>query len=78
MLNTSGAAAGVSPGFTPRPSLSALSTRWKKSTLPRGVSPGFTPRPSLSGPRAPGHRLRQVVSPGFTPRPSLSGPVDAR
>ena len=61
----------VSPGFTPRPSLSEAH---RQPDLGRHrVSPGFTPRPSLSGvgrlARPPGGG----VSPGFTPRPSLSG-----
>ena len=62
----------MSPGFTPRPSLSgdqAVAGHRDESR----VSPGFTPRPSLSV--LPGARRRRVayrVSPGFTPRPSLS------
>ena len=68
---------GVSPGFTPRPSLSAGSG-WYDCAERGRVSPGFTPRPSLSG----GHPVesaedREVSSPGFTPRPSLSGPAVA-
>ena len=63
----------VSPGFTPRPSLSDPLL----APLPqpdRVVSPGFTPRPSLSERRwqAVGRRDAGRVSPGFTPRPSLS------
>ena len=60
----------VSPGFAPRPSLSAAGRRAVR--LVGRVSPGFAPRPSLSvvGDRQglPGVR----VSPGFAPRPSLS------
>ena len=50
---------GVSPGFTPRPSLSG---RGCEGDLQRhwGVSPGFTPRPSLSVDAVPGRR-RHVV-----------------
>ena len=63
----------VSPGFTPRPSLSGASTASFASTI-CPVSPGFTPRPSLSAqPHRPALRGRRRVSPGFTPRPSLSG-----
>ena len=36
----------VSPGFTPRPSLSAPRVEGDKGV--QAVSPGFTPRPSLS------------------------------
>ena len=61
----------VSPGFEPRPSLSA-GCRHAVSPTSMQVSPGFEPRPSLSA-----HRLRASphsgqVSPGFEPRPSLS------
>ena len=61
----------VSPGFTPRPSLSEHRGR----PLPDGVavSPGFTPRPSLSGrPRLPGQRptarVAGVHAPAFVER----------
>ena len=64
--------ARVSPGFTPRPSLSASRTCRHRSSLGR-VSPGFTPRPSLSDGRAVVRVGVRGVSPGFTPRPSLSG-----
>ena len=65
----------VSPGFTPRPSLSEPAHR-RAGHRPR-VSPGFTARPSLSGlqRRPRGRRPPRRVSPGFTPRPSLSGPA---
>ena len=71
-----GSRRGVSPGFTPRPSLSGHGTRLRKSHRPP-VSPGFTPRPSLSDQQ--GERLPPLrgVSPGFTPRPSLSGVAGA-
>ena len=61
----------MSPGFTPRPSLSARhGVRLLSESL---VSPGFTPRPSLSGRPLPASTLTiGPVSPGFTPRPSLS------
>ena len=61
----------VSPGFTPRPSLSAGCRPRVRATF--GVSPGFTPRPSLSA-SLPICRITALrhVSPGFTPRPSLS------
>ena len=49
----------VSPGFTPRPSLSGRDAGDRKGAAM--VSPGFTPRPSLSGTRAP-PRLRAPES----------------
>ena len=61
----------VSPGFTPRPSLSDAAVA-EEQDLAGIVSPGFTPRPSLSGVLPGGRRLVDEVSPGFTPRPSLS------
>ena len=61
----------VSPGFTPRPSLSEHERRALSEKRGR-VSPGFTPRPSLSERQSPQPRPRRHVSPGFTPRPSLS------
>ena len=62
----------VSPGFTPRPSLSTDGARGAEHPGP--VSPGFTPRPSLSdGASDVGHGSDVGVSPGVTPRPSLSG-----
>ena len=61
----------MSPGFTPRPSLSAGRPGARRGRVLR-VSPGFTPRPSLSGRPRGGARHSVVVSPGFTPRPSLS------
>ena len=62
----------MSPGLTPRPSLSgtqALGAAW----LSCDVSPGLTPRPSLSGlPRGAGHalpgRVAGVDSPAFVER----------
>ena len=60
----------VSPGFNPRPSLSA--NRADEGTDEAAVSPGFNPRPSLSGPAIAGQPLPNQVSPGFNPRPSLS------
>ena len=65
----------VSPGFTPRPSLSDC--RRTDQYRPPLVSPGFTPRPSLSGLVLVRQIGRAQVSPGFTPRPSLSGPCAA-
>ena len=64
----------VSPGFTSRPSLSALARAREQSRTGRKVSPGFTSRPSLSGvhTRITVGRRRLPVSPGFTSRPSLS------
>ena len=68
---TLSSSARVSPGFTPRPSLSVL----PRGRLPGAgrVSPGFTPRPSLSG--APGHRIGEgaacvagVHAPAFVER----------
>ena len=41
---------GVSPGFTPRPSLSG-DHRQRRARWRADVSPGFTPRPSLSAER---------------------------
>ena len=64
----------MSPGFTPRPSLSGRVRAADARRRPH-VSPGFTPRPSLSDRRGALPPLRDAgVSPGFTPRPSLSGP----
>ena len=63
----------VSPGFTPRPSLSAR--RAVQRRLGHHVSPGFTPRPSLSVAVAARVAVDRAVSPGFTPRPSLSVPT---
>ena len=58
----------LSPGFTPRPSLSgARRRRWRSQCV---LSPGFTPRPSLSG-RLPGdhhggrHGCRRGSRPGL-------------
>ena len=61
----------VSPGFTPRPSLSDLVAEVVDVALVQ-VSPGFTPRPSLSALAALVDGPPEFVSPGFTPRPSLS------
>ena len=64
-------AQAVSPGFTPRPSLSGARWRWKGK--PHRVSPGFTPRPSFERERKTSWSSNSgTVSPGFTPRPSLS------
>ena len=60
----------VSPGFTPRPSLSAA--RAERAEEAAEVSPGFTPRPSLSVAEDLDRAQVVRVSPGFTPRPSLS------
>ena len=67
--------ARVSPGFTPRPSLSeeqAAAGPWAPP-----VSPGFTPRPSLSGsdhPRGGGRRpgVAGVHAPAFVERGAIS------
>ena len=59
-----------SPGFTPRPSLSAAAAFRHRS--PPSGSPGFTPRPSLSDPGTNQYPPASKGSPGFTPRPSLS------
>ena len=64
----------VSPGFTPRPWLSAADGADGGVTL-RRVSPGFTPRPWLSALGLLLHALLLAVSPGFTPRPWLSEPL---
>ena len=78
----------MSPGFTPRPSLSE--DGWAQAAWTLHVSPGFTPRPSLSGERVCGNPnccigvagvhtsafVERTTRPtggfGFTPRPSLS------
>ena len=62
----------VSPGFTPRPSLSGAVRAGRGAGV--RVSPGFTPRPSLSGRERDSAGQGHRVSPGFTPRPSLSEP----
>ena len=61
----------VSPGFTPRPSLSA--PRGLRGRAAAGVSPGFTPRPSLSGwrrgrRRRGTRRVAGVHAPAFVER----------
>ncbi len=63
----------VSPGFTPRPSLSERD--WPEIVLHARVSPGFTPRPSLSGAdrlRVPDERpgVAGVHAPAFVERAS--------
>ena len=69
----------VSPGFTPRPSLSDL-VRTAAAELAAGVAgvhaPAFVER--CHGPCSA--NVTPAVSPGFTPRPSLSedGQVDLR
>ena len=62
----------LSPGFTPRPSLSE--TPSLRVAAHRVLSPGFTPRPSLSDLRSHALISTLLLSPGFTPRPSLSAP----
>ena len=63
----------VSPGSTPRPSLSAVDLQQPRPRA-RDVSPGSTPRPSLSAGKPDLQALLGLrVSPGSTPRPSLSG-----
>ena len=63
----------VSPGFTPRPSLSG--PRRPAAQRRRRVSPGFTPRPSLSEGRGryarnPGPRVAGVHTSAFVERSS--------
>ena len=63
----------VSPGFTPRPSLSAVAADRAVNHAGERVAgvhaPAFVERPNWR--RVVGGDVR--VSPGFTPRPSLSG-----
>ena len=69
----------MSPGFTPRPSLSVRVAASDQAEAVDRVSPGFTPRPSLSGVEWSPPRVSLVgVSPGFTPRPSLSAVARGR
>ena len=60
----------MSPGFTPRPSLSEDRCRGRAEDRQADVSPGFTPRPSLSGrirraTRRPIRCVAGVYSPAF-------------
>ena len=75
---SSGTGARVSPGFTPRPSLSGASGDAPSRRCPR-VSPGFTPRPSLSAGDRHQHRpggggVAGVHAPAFVERGLISGP----
>ena len=68
----------VSPGFTPRPSLSGVDVPAADVSWAGRVA-GVHARPSLSdvGPAEPIPDVGRV-SPGFTPRPSLSAAGDRR
>ena len=58
----------LSPGFSPRPSLSVMRLRLSAFTL-EVLSPGFSPRPSLSGRGHPpaGHLAGAPVAGVFAP-----------
>ena len=67
--------APVSPGFTPRPSLSVGRAVEQLGEPVERVSPGFTPRPSLSDQQAPRHPcgsagVAGVHAPAFVERSS--------